>query len=60
MNLLVIVAEARYVRNWASVDIFIINMAACDIVHAAIVNTVQLENMATFHKDFYGSKMKYN
>jgi len=54
LNFLVICAVAKYGRLTTSIDVFITNLAASDIIHAAIVHPIQLKKAANAGHDFYG------
>lgn len=54
LNVLVVIVVVRYGQYRASIDIFLTNLAASDILHAGVVVPIHLKKTASYHTDFYG------
>ena len=57
LNILFIVVIYRVSQLRTSVDIFLTNLAASDILQAGVVLPVHFKNLSLHDEDFYGGKM---
>ena len=57
LNAFVIYAVVKFGRYRASIDIFLTNLAASDIIHAGIVTPVHFRNVTAYDHNFNGGKL---